>query len=107
MNNLSIKKIFKKNDIKVKSVCLHSTLPWVLTTTYENDAMIYDYEKMSTVKTFDCNKEVVRIGIFNEEKGWVILGCDDKKIRIYNYYTLEKVVEEDIHEDFVRYIDIK
>ena len=46
----------------------------------------------------------LRTGIFIPNKNWIALGGDDKKIRIFNYNTLEKLEDIEAHSDFVRCI---
>lgn len=40
-------------------------------------------------------------------KGWLAVGADDLKLRVYNYHTGEKVQEWEAHNDYIRGISIQ
>lgn len=47
---------------------------------------------------------VVRTATFIPHKEWIVVGADDGVIRVYNYNTMESVVEFKAHTDFIRSI---
>ena len=48
----------------------------------------------------------MRAGKFIARKNWIIVGCDDFRIRVYNYNTGEKVVDFEAHPDYIRSIAV-
>ena len=48
----------------------------------------------------------VRAGKFVPRKQWIVAGSDDMQIRVYNYNTMEKIVEFEAHTDYIRYIEV-
>lgn len=44
----------------------------------------------------------VRSAKFIARKEWIITGADDTFIRVYDYNTMEKLVEFEAHTDFIR-----
>ena len=44
----------------------------------------------------------VRSAKFIARENWVVAASDDKYIRVYNYATMEKIVEFEEHTDFIR-----
>ena len=45
---------------------------------------------------------IVRAAKFIANKEWIVCGADDGFIRVYNYKTMESVVELKAHTDYVR-----
>jgi coatomer subunit beta' len=96
------KKKFKHHGEKVKKVCLHSKEPWMLTSLYNGNAQLFNYETQTLEKTFEVSKDRLRSGLFIENRNWAVFTGDDKKIRAFNYNTQEKIFEIEEHSDFVR-----
>lgn len=91
---------------RVKSVDLHPTEPWVLSSLYSGKLVITNHETNSVVKTFDVSDLPVRCACFVVRKQWIMCGSDDMKITVYNYNTLDKVHSFDAHNDYVRCIAV-
>ena len=70
---------------------MHSTEPWVLTSLFSGKVYIWNYSTGDVVRQWDAASVPIRTCKFVERKQWVVLGCDDLKIRVYNYNTAEKV----------------
>ena len=70
---------------------MHSTEPWILTSLFSGKVYIWNYSTGDVVRQWDAAGVPIRACRFVERKQWVILGCDDLKIRVYNYNTAEKV----------------
>lgn len=54
------------------------------------------------VKTIEVCDMPVRAAKFIARKNWLITGSDDLVVRVYNYNTLEKVMQFDAHSDYIR-----
>ena len=54
------------------------------------------------MKQFEINEHPVRASVFVARKNWVVVGSDDTQIRVFNYNTMEKVVEFEAHTDYIR-----
>ncbi|GMN37261.1 hypothetical protein TIFTF001_006676 [Ficus carica] len=48
----------------------------------------------------------VRSAKFIPRKNWIVTGADDAFIRVYNYNTLEKIIEFEAHQDFIRSVAV-
>lgn len=96
------KKKFKHHGEKVKKVFLHSKEPWMLTSLYNGNAQLFNYETQTLEKTFEVSKDRLRSGLFIENRNWAVFAGDDKIIRAFNYNTQEKIFEKEEHKDFVR-----
>lgn len=101
---LDIKKDFSNSSERVKSLDFHPTQPWLLSTLYTGKVEIWNYETKKLVRSIDVTDSPVRAGKFIARQNWCILGCDDFKVRVYNYNTGEKVYEYEAHPDYVRCI---
>ena len=58
------------------------------------------------MKQFEASALPVRCGAFIPRKSWIIAGCDDMHLRVYNYNTLDKVTAFEAHQDYIRSIAI-
>jgi coatomer subunit beta' len=96
------KKKFKHHGEKVKKVCLHSKEPWLLSSLYNGNAQLFNYETQTLEKTFEVSKDRLRTGLFIENRNWAVFAGDDKFVRGFNYNTQEKIFELQEHSDFVR-----
>lgn len=67
---------------------------------------IWSYETGSTVKTFELTDVPVRAGRFIARKNWLVAGSDDFQLRVYNYYTSEKITSFEAHPDYIRAIAV-
>lgn len=76
---------------RVKCIDMHSTEPWILTSLFTGKVYIWNYNTGDVVRQWDVCSSPVRACRFVERKQWIIIGCDDLKIRVYNYNTAEKV----------------
>ncbi|XBW34771.1 hypothetical protein QEN19_000337 [Hanseniaspora menglaensis] len=101
---LDIKKDFSNSSERVKSLDFHPTQPWLLSTLYTGKIEIWNYETKRLVRGIDVTDSPVRAGKFIARQNWCILGCDDFKVRVFNYNTGEKVHEFEAHPDYVRCI---
>ena len=77
---------------RVKCIDMHSTEPWILTSLFTGKVYIWNYITGDVVRQWDVCSSPVRACRFVERKQWIIIGCDDLKIRVYNYNTAEKIV---------------
>ena len=48
----------------------------------------------------------VRSAKFIPRKQWIVTGADDKFIRVFDYYTMEKIAEFEAHTDFIRSVAV-
>ncbi|KAJ1344565.1 hypothetical protein BSLG_000089 [Batrachochytrium salamandrivorans] len=62
--------------------------------------------QMALVKTFEVSDLPVRTAKFIGRKSWLITGCDDMQIRVFNYNTHERVTAFDAHADFIRMVAV-
>lgn len=99
---LEIKKKLLNRSERVKSVELHSSLPWVLIGLYSGTVAIFDYNTQSCVKQFEISKEPVRCARFILRKEWIVAGTDDNNMLVYNYTTSERVKTINAHSDYIR-----
>ncbi|CAL1546378.1 unnamed protein product [Lymnaea stagnalis] len=103
---LSVKRRLLSRSERVKSVELHPTEPWMLTSLYNGLAYIWNIETKQVIKTLEVSNLPVRVAKFVARKNWVITGSDDSLIRVFNYNTLEHVTHFGAHLDFIRSIAV-
>jgi coatomer subunit beta' len=65
-----------------------------------------NYQTKALVKQFEASALPVRCGGFIARKSWIIAGCDDMHLRVYNYNTLDKVAAFEAHQDYIRSIAV-
>ncbi|KAM7483726.1 hypothetical protein LguiB_008309 [Lonicera macranthoides] len=99
---VEIEKVFEQRSERVKSVDLHPTEPWILTSLYSGTLCIWNYESQVMEKSIKITESPIRSAKFIVRKEWIIAGSDDKFVRVYNYNTMEKVTEFEAHEDYIR-----
>lgn len=103
----------------MKSVDIHPTEPWVLSSLYNGHVYLWNYSTQELVKTFevtdlpgahycisvcfaDRTRLLVRAARFVARKQWLIAASDDMQIRVYNYNTMEKLKQFEAHSDYIR-----
>nr|KAJ0224943.1 hypothetical protein LSAT_V11C100014470 [Lactuca sativa] len=91
---------------RVKSVDLHPTEPWILTSLYSGTVCIWDYQSQAMAKSFEVTELPVRSAKFVARKQWVVAGADDMFIRVYNYNTMDKVKVFEAHTDYIRCVAV-
>lgn len=104
--HLNIKKKLVTKTERVKSVDLHPTETWVLSSLYSGKVVITNYVTNGVVKSFDVSDLPVRVACFIVRKQWIICGADDMRITVYNYQTLDKVTSFEAHTDYIRSIAV-
>ncbi|KQK19911.1 coatomer subunit beta'-1 isoform X1 [Brachypodium distachyon] len=103
---LEIKRKFAQRSERVKSVDLHPTEPWILSSLYSGSVCIWDYQSQTMVKSFEVSELPVRSAKFVSRKQWVVAGADDMYIRVYNYNTMDKVKVFEAHTDYIRCVAV-
>ncbi|PWZ20311.1 Coatomer subunit beta'-2 [Zea mays] len=92
---LDIKRKLAQRSERVKSVDLHPTEPWILSSLYSGSVCVWNYQT-----------QVVRSAKFIARKQWVVAGADDMFIRVYNYNTMDKVKVFEAHTDYIRCVAV-
>lgn len=90
----------------MKSVDIHPTEPWVLTSLFTGQVQILNYKTKSIFKNFEVSDLPVRTAKFIARKQWFIAGADDMCISVFNYNTMEKVKTFDAHNDYIRSVAV-
>lgn len=103
---LEIKRKLAQRSDRVKSVDLHPTEPWILTSLYTGSVYIWNYQSQSLVKSFEVTELPVRSAKFIPRKQWIVAGADDMNIRVYNYNTMDKVRTFEAHTDYIRCVAV-
>ncbi|KAI9393553.1 hypothetical protein POPTR_006G250200v4 [Populus trichocarpa] len=99
---LTIEQEFSQLSERVKSLDLHPTRPWILTSLYSGTVCIWNYQTQTMEKSFKVTESPVRSAKFIARKQWIVTGSDDRFIRVYNYETTELVKEFEAHSDYIR-----
>ena len=60
---------------------------------FSGKVIVYDTEKNEIRNHFEPGYQPIRCGRFIARKQWVVFGCDDLYVRVYNYNTGEKVIK--------------
>ncbi|KAM9853533.1 uncharacterized protein ACBR49_004342 [Aulostomus maculatus] len=103
---LDIKRQLTARSDRVKSVDLHPTEPWLLTSLYNGSVVVWNHESQMMVKIFELCDLPVRVAKFLPRKHWAIAGADDMQIHVFNYNTLERVHMFEAHTDYIRSIAV-
>ncbi|XP_009786504.1 coatomer subunit beta'-2-like [Nicotiana sylvestris] len=103
---LEIKRKLAQRSERVKSVDLHPSEPWILTSLYSGTVCIWNYQSQTMVKSFEVTELPVRSAKFIPRKQWVVAGADDMLIRVYNYNTMDKVKVFEAHTDYIRCVAV-
>lgn len=99
------RKLLNKSE-RVKSVDIHPTEPWVLTSLFTGQVQILNFKSKSVLKTFEVSDLPVRTAKFISRKQWFIAGSDDMCLSVFNYNTMEKVKTFDAHTDYIRSVAV-
>lgn len=99
---IKVKKKLTARSHRVKSVELHPTEPWMLTSLYDGNVYIWNSDSKKVLKSVRVSDLPVRAATFVPRKNWFITASDDAIIRVFNYNTAEKVVELSAHRDYIR-----
>nr|CAB3446075.1 unnamed protein product [Digitaria exilis] len=100
-----MRKLAQRSE-RVKSVDLHPTEPWILSSLYSGSVCIWNYQTQTMVKSFEVTDLPVRSAKFISRKQWVVAGADDMFIRVYNYNTMDKVKVFEAHTDYIRCVAV-
>ncbi|OEL22968.1 Coatomer subunit beta'-2 [Dichanthelium oligosanthes] len=103
---LEIKRKLAQRSERVKSVDLHPTEPWIMSSLYSGSVCIWNYQTQTMVKSFEVSGLPVRSAKFIPRKQWVVAGADDMFIRVYNYNTMDKVKMFEAHTDYIRCVAV-
>ncbi|KAG0532296.1 hypothetical protein BDA96_04G096000 [Sorghum bicolor] len=103
---LDIKRKLAQRSERVKSVDLHPTEPWILSSLYSGSVCVWNYQTQTMVKSFEVTDLPVRSAKFIARKQWVVAGADDMFIRVYNYNTMDKVKVFEAHTDYIRCVAV-
>ncbi|CAD6336442.1 unnamed protein product [Miscanthus lutarioriparius] len=103
---LEIKRKLAQRSERVKSVDLHSTEPWIMSSLYSGSVCIWNYQTQTMVKSFEVSELPVRSAKFIARKQWVVAGADDMFICVYNYNTMDKVKLFEAHTDYIRCVAV-
>ncbi|GMH14266.1 hypothetical protein Nepgr_016107 [Nepenthes gracilis] len=97
-----VKVEFAERSARVKSVDVHPTEPWILTSMHSGRLSIWNYESKALINSIEVTELPVRSAKFIAQKEWIISGADDKFIRVFNDKTSEKIIEFEAHTDYIR-----
>ncbi|AQK59845.1 Putative coatomer beta subunit family protein [Zea mays] len=100
-----MRKLAQRSE-RVKSVDLHPTEPWILSSLYSGSVCVWNYQTQTMVKSFEVTDLPVRSAKFIARKQWVVAGADDMFIRVYNYNTMDKVKVFEAHTDYIRCVAV-
>jgi len=95
------KKLSARSD-RVKSVDIHPEEPWILSSLFNGNVYIWNYNNQTLVKTFEVTDLPVRAAKFVSRKQWIVTGSDDMMVRAYNYNTMERIKAIEAHSDYIR-----
>ncbi|XP_074289838.1 coatomer subunit beta'-1-like [Silene latifolia] len=97
---------FTQRSARIKSLDLHPVKPWILVAQHSGMVEIWNYKLHRLEKSFVVtdNNLPVRSAKFIAQKEWIVIGSDDKMIRVYDYNNEEKIKEFKGHEDYIRNI---
>jgi len=101
-----IKRKLSARSDRVKSVDIHPTEPWILSSLYNGHVYIWNYTTQTLVKSFEVTELPVRTAKFITRKQWIVTGSDDMMVRVYNFNTMEKIKTFEAHSDYLRCIAV-
>ncbi|KAJ7971904.1 Coatomer, beta' subunit [Quillaja saponaria] len=90
------------NSDRVKSVDVHPTEPWVLLGLYSGAVCIWNYQTNNVEKSVKISESPVRSAKFMARYNTIVAAADDKFIREYDYVKMQKIIEFEAHEDYIR-----
>ena len=99
-----LQKKLSQSSERVKCVDLHPTEPWVLSALYSGNVFIWNYETQQQVKAIEVSEQPVRTAKFVPRKQWIVAGCDEMVLRVYNYNTTDRVATLTGHTFRVLYL---
>ncbi len=99
---MMIKSKFEACTPRVKSICFHPTLPWVLLGLHNGLICLYDYYSKQLIDKFAEHNGAVRGVCFHQTQPLFASGGDDTRIRLWNLTDRRCLYSFTQHSDFVR-----
>ncbi|BFZ57035.1 Coatomer subunit beta' [Savitreella phatthalungensis] len=99
---LDIKRTHLARSDRVKAIDFHPTEPWLITSMYNGQVSLYNYQTSTIIKTFEVTDVPIRACKFIARKSWFVCGSDDFMLRCYNFNTGEKIKQFEAHPDYIR-----
>eukprot|EP00762_Andalucia_godoyi_P006629 ANDGO_05016.mRNA.1 Coatomer subunit beta'-1 len=103
---LDVKRKFLSRSERVKAIDVHPTEPWMLVAMYNGVVHLWNYVTAQLHRTFEVSTLPIRAAKFIPRKQWFVVGSDDLMVRVFHYNTMEKVVEFQAHQDYLRSIAV-
>ena len=93
---------FDISGARVKGLSFHPQHPWLLTSYYTGEIVLYDYIHKTTIEKFTGHDGPVRSVDFHSSQPLFVSCGDDKTIRVWNYSTKKCQFTLSGHKDYVR-----
>ena len=94
--------IFQSEGNRVKGISFHPKFPWVLSSYYSGDILLFDYVHKMLIDTYVGHDGPVRCVDFHSTQPIFVSGSDDKTIKIWNYESKKCQYTLIGHKDYVR-----
>ena len=94
--------IFQSEGNRVKGISFHPKFPWVLSSYYSGDILLFDYVHKMLIDTYAGHDGPVRCVDFHSTQPIFVSGSDDKTIKIWNYESKKCQYTLIGHKDYVR-----
>ena len=94
--------IYDIESNRVKGISFHPKFPWILSSLYSGEILLYDYIHKMLIDKFTEHDGPVRCVSFHDIQPYFVSGGDDKTIKVWNYNTKKCQFTLTGHKDYLR-----
>ena len=87
---------------RVKGLCFHPTLPWIITTHHNGSIGVYDYIAKRMIYRFEEHIGPVRAVDIHKTQPLFVTGGDDFKVKLWNLNERKSMYTFNNHTDYIR-----
>jgi len=91
-----------KNSKRVKAVCFHSEMSWVLIALHSGVVQIWDYDYAVMCDEYNAHTGPCRAVDFHPNQPLFCTGGDDHLVKVFNYKKKQQLFDLSGHLDYVR-----
>jgi len=91
-----------KNIKRVKAVCFHSEMSWVIVALHSGVVQIWDYDYAVMCDEYNAHSGPCRTVDFHQNQPLFCTGGDDHLVKVFNYKKKQLLFELSGHLDYVR-----
>eukprot|EP00826_Nyctotherus_ovalis_P059573 TRINITY_DN8296_c0_g5_i1.p2 TRINITY_DN8296_c0_g5~~TRINITY_DN8296_c0_g5_i1.p2 ORF type:complete len:441 (+),score=114.95 TRINITY_DN8296_c0_g5_i1:119-1441(+) len=93
---------YEVKSSRVKGLCFHPTLPWIMATFHNGNINLYDYAAKRLIHHFEEHVGPVRGIDIHRTQPLFVTGGDDFKVKLWNLNERRSLYTFNSHNDYIR-----